>query len=137
MLFIGYSHVLKHGQHAGKLLLFVQIEVNREKILNNNRSCIMKTSLLLLLVPHKLIFKFSHKRDSKASNFWFQLPRKISFSFQSKVFFSLLINNFFFGGGGTFPLRLYILYSAWYNFLLLCFSNLERIQAWVFFSDTK
>lgn len=77
MLFIGYSHVLKHGQHAGKLLLFVQIEVNREKILNNNRSCIMKTSLLLLLISYKLIFKFSHKRDSKANNFSdFSYPEK-------------------------------------------------------------
>lgn len=98
---------------------FVQIEV-KQRILNINRSCIIENNLLLLLVSYKLIFKFSHRRDSKVNN------SPISVTKEKKLL--LLKNALKWKKQKTKKPKYFfpesILYLAWYNFLLLYFSNL-------------
>lgn len=71
------SHIPKSSRHSSWAIhgywsmssmhtnLLVQTEVKQRTILNINRSCIIKTNLLLLLISQA--FKFSHRRDPQAN----------------------------------------------------------------------
>lgn len=106
---------------------FVQIEVKQTKILNINRSCIIKTNLLLF-ISHKLIFlRFSHKTLSIINFSTFRFP------LQNRLLLKWSVKNVLKWRKVIFP-RICILYLVWCNFMLLYFSNLDRTQGWVLFA---
>lgn len=117
---------------ACKLLLLVSNwGKTRQKILNINRSCIIKTNLLLL-ISYKLIFKFAHKKDSTANNLSNFSHLKIELLCSKP----LLVKNILKWRKTFFPQNLHLVLSV-IQFITLFFKfrkNSSLSTIWCFFS---